>query len=101
MDNVKFATTPVLDFNADSKQLTEAKSIHRRMRAKMDKMMQSVASCHEEMESQLHASKDQFEELMSKELGSLRDIDRQCNTKILSISLAHLQSVNKERFAIM
>ena len=56
MDNVKFAAT--LDFNTVSKQLTEAESIQRRMRAKMDKMMQSVASCHEEMESQLHASKD-------------------------------------------
>ena len=58
MDNttnqVKFAsgtTNAVFDFNSDSKQLGEAKAIQKRMRAKMDKMMQSVASCHEEMQS--------------------------------------------------
>jgi uncharacterized membrane protein YgaE (UPF0421/DUF939 family) len=71
------------------------------MRAKMDKMMQSVASCHEEMQSQLMASKDHFEELMQKELTSLADIDRQCHTKNVNIAFAHLQSVNKERFGIV
>jgi hypothetical protein len=62
MDNtsqVKFVSSSsvVLDFNSESNQLAEAKAIQKRMGAKMDKMiiyylmMQSVPSCHEEMES--------------------------------------------------
>jgi len=56
----------VPEFSTDSKQLTEVYAIQKRMQLKMDKMMQSVANCHEEMQSQLVMSKDHFEELVQK-----------------------------------